>query len=249
METLQEYRHIVDKKTKEIFINSLKKVLKKFHFKELGFIGVIGSLKEEYSHDIDILIFPSENAKIGEAIMSVVDFYNKLEKELKKCHERFYLVCSPKKAIQETDYYLASLQEGSAGLIPVHSLFFPDYKSFKKFNPKDFQKEIKKNLITLYGNFDVIKKIKNNIHQRKLEPYFFILDFEMVSKLKVFPKHLVRAKAESLFSYLKLKYGIEIKKKKFHNLNDIEKELFEILKKLDNEVYNFGVAGHKIINL
>ncbi len=238
METLQEYRHIVDKKTKEIFINSLKKVLKKFHFKELGFIGVIGSLKEEYSHDIDILIFPSENAKIGEAIMSVVDFYNKLEKELKKCHERFYLVCSPKKAMQETDYYVASLQEGSAGLIPIHSLFFPDYKSFKKFNPKDFQKEINKDLISLYGHFDIIKKIRNDIPQKKLEPYFFILDFEMASKLKIFPRHLVRAKAESLFSYLNSKYNLGIKNKKFHNLGDIEKEFFRILKELDKSVYD-----------
>ena len=197
----------------------------------------MGSLKKGYSHDIDILIFPSEKVKIGEAIISIIDFYNKLEKELKKHHERFYLVCSPKKAMQETDYYLASLQEGSAGLIPIHSLFFPDYRSFKKFNPKDFQKEINKSLINLYGDFNIIKKIRNDIPQRKLEPYFFILDFEMASKLKVFPKHLVRTKAESLFSYLKSKYGLKIKKKKFHNLKDIEKEFFRILNELDDKIY------------
>lgn len=228
----------MDKKTKELFISSIKKVIKKFDLKNIGFIGVVGSLKEEYSHDIDILIFPSKEARLGEAIISVAEFYAKLEKELKKHHERFYPVVSPKKNMQEMIYYIAGIQEGGAGLIPIHSLFFPNYLSFKIFNPKDFQKEIKKSLTSLYGNFDVLKELTNDISQKKLEPYFVILDFEMSSKLKTFPRHLIRTNAESLFNYLKTKYGLEIKLAKHHDLEDIEIEVVRILKELDKRTYD-----------
>lgn len=238
METLQQYRHVIDKETKEVLINSLKKIIRKSDLTKIGFIGVIGSLKEEYSHDIDILIFPSVSAKIGETIISITRLYYQLEGELKKHNERFYISVSPKKVMQEMIYYLSAIQEGGAGLIPIHSLFFPDYKSFKKFNPKGFQREIKKSLITLYGDFDIIQKIRNNLSQKDLEPYFVILDFEMNSKLKTFPRHLIRSSAESLFSYLKPKYNLNISKGKFHNISEIETEIFNLLRQLDSKVYD-----------
>lgn len=238
MELLQDYRHVVDKKTKKIFVDSIKKVIKNFNLDNIGFIGVLGSVKEKYSHDIDILFFPSENAKIGESIISLINFYDQLEKSLKRKNERFYLSCCVRKNLQEMTYYLASLQEGSAGIFPVHSLFFPDYKSFKKFNPEDFQKEIKKSLITLHGNFNIIKKLRNDLPLKDLEPYFLILDFELNSKLKTFPRHLIRTSAESLFSYLKSKYFIKISKRTFHDSSDVEKEIFNILRQLDKKVYH-----------
>jgi len=238
MEALQEYRHIIDKKTKDIFVKSVKGVISNNKFRDIGFVGIVGSIDKEYSHDIDLLIFPSKNAKIGDAISSIVKFYDSLDKELKRHHERFYIAITPKKSTQEMVYYLASLQEGGAGLIPIHSLFFPDYKSFKKFNPENFQKEIKKNLITLHGEFGVIHEIRNDISQSKLEPYFVILDFEMSSKLKTFPKHLIRTSAESLFSYLHSKYNIPLSKKKHHNILDIEREIFRMLKYLDSVTYD-----------
>jgi len=238
MEVLHEYRHVLDKKAKKFFIESLKKTIKKLNLENIGFIGVIGSFEEELSHDIDVLIFSSKDAKIGEVIISIAEFYDNLEKDMKKHHERFYISCSPRKAMQEMIYYLASLQEGGAGMIPVHSLFFPDLKSFKSFNPKDFQKEIKKELITLHGNFNIIKKLRNDIPQKKLEPYFVILDFEMNSKMDTFPRHLIRTSAESLFSYLSSKYKLKIKKKKFHDIREIESELKRLLKELDKRTYN-----------
>ena len=237
MEILQQYRHIIDKKTKEIFVNSLKESIKKSNLKDIGFIGIVGSLKEEYSHDIDLLIFPSKKAKLGKAIICVSKFYEKLGEILRKHHERFYPVIAPKKSMQEMIYYIAGLQEGGSGLIPIHSLFFPDYKSFKKFTPKNFPKEIKKTLIRLYGDFDVIKELRK-IPQKKLEPYFFILDFEMASKFKTFPRHLIRTSAESLFSYLNSKYGLKIKIKSFSNLKEIERKLFSVLKELDKRAHS-----------
>lgn len=237
MELVSQYRHTIDKRTKEIFVKSLKETIRQSDLTNIGFIGVIGSVREEYSHDIDLLIFPSKSARLGEAIISVSRFYEKLGEILKKHHERFYPVVSPKKSIQEMVYYLAGLQEGGAGLIPIHSLFYPDKKSFLNFNPSNFQKEIKKTLITLHGDFGVLNELRNDIPQKKLEPYFWILDFEMASKMKTFPRHLVRTSAESLFTYLKSKYGIKVNAKKIHDLRDIERELSNILRNLDKATF------------
>jgi len=236
MEKIEEYRHFVDSKIKKLFINSLKKAIKKIDSKKIGFIGVIGSLKEKQSHDIDILIFPNLNTKIGESIIEIAKLYDIIDSYLKKYHERYYIAASPKKAMQEIIYYLAAIEEGSPGLIPVHSLFFTNYKDFKKFNPKNFEKEMKKQLITLHGNFDIIKKLPI-LSQSKLEPYFFILDFEMTSRIKTFPKHLTRASAESLFEYLKNKYNIKTKKSP-HKIPEIQKEFKRLIETLDEKTYS-----------
>lgn len=237
MEILNEYRHVLDRKTKNLFIKSLKRTIKKADLRNIGYIGVIGSVDKRWSHDIDVLIFPSEEAKIGEAIISVAEFYDMLEEDVKKHHERFYLSASPRKAMQEMIYYLASLQEGGAGMIPVHSLFFPDWKSFKKFNPENILKTIKTEVKTLYGDFKIIKKIRNDIPFKQLESYFVILDFEMNIKMDTFPRHLVRTSAESLFTYLKSNYKLKTKKKKFHRIKEIEVELRRLLRELDRKVY------------
>ncbi len=233
MEKLHEYRHFLDSKIKKLFIDSLKKAVKKIDKTKIGFIGIIGSHSKKQSHDINILIFPSIDAKIGESIIEIAKLYEITEKELKKHHERYYVAASPKKATQEVIYYLAALEEGAPGLIPVHSLFFTNYRDFKKFNPKDFQKEIKKDMITIHGNFNIIKKLPE-MSQKKLEPYFFILDFEMTSRIKTFPKHLIRASAESLFDYLQKKYNIKSKKTP-HTIPTIQKQF---IKTLDEKTYS-----------
>ena len=103
METIHQYRHIIDKEVKDVFIKSIKETIKKSNIKNIGFIGIIGSLKEEYSHDIDVLIFPAKKAKIGEAIVSVSKFYEALERILRRHHERFYPVVAPKKIYAGND--------------------------------------------------------------------------------------------------------------------------------------------------
>ena len=238
MEELENYRYIVNKKVKNMVFDSLKKTISSFDMTNFGFIGIFGSHKTEYSHDIDILIFPSKEAKIGRFIISVSRFYNALEGNIKNYSERFFISTSPRKILQEMTYYISSLEEGGAGLIPIHSLVFVDKKSFEKFNPSDFKKEIKKSMITLYGNFNIINELDNSISQEKLEPYFLILDFELFSKLKTFPRHLVRVKAESLFNYLRSKYSIKALKNSPHNLKEIEKEICRILLDLDKQNYS-----------
>lgn len=237
MEQMSEYRHIIEEKTKGIFIDSMKKALEKTKLNNIGFIGIAGSYGKKISHDIDVLIFPTENAKIGEAIIEVSDLYDKIENLMKSYQKRFYLALASRKIMQEMTYYISSLEEGGAGMIPVHSLFFPDMKSFKRLNPKNFQKSIENDILVLYGSFDVIKNRKE-ILQEKLEPYFFIMDFELMSKTKTFPRHLIRTNAESLFSYLRDKYSVPISKEKFHEITDIKKEVEKILRYLDDITYN-----------
>lgn len=59
----------------------------------------------------------------------------------------------------------------------------------------------------------------------------------MNARIKNFPKHLVGASAESLFEYLRDKYRLDIKKRKFHNIDEIEKEFLNLLKNLDELTY------------
>jgi len=236
METLDSYRHKINKNLKKEFYKSFKEAIANIDIKKFGFIGIIGSFDKKESHDIDILIFPSKGAKLGETIIEIENLYSETEKNLRKINNKYYIAASPKKSIQELVYYLSSLQEGSIGLIPVHSLFFINYRDFKKFNPKDFEKQIKKDLITFYGDFDIIKQLPN-LPGKILEPYFFILEFDMASRIKSFPKHLVRASAESLFEYLHKKYGIEVRDEPPYKIEDIHKDFRKLLYILDKKTY------------
>ncbi|MBU0760766.1 MAG: hypothetical protein KJ600_00110 [Nanoarchaeota archaeon] len=237
METIHTYRHIVDVKIVNLFESAIKEVLKKHVPKKLGFLGLVANYDKKEHHDIDLLIFPATDVKIGEVLIELTELYAEIEKELKKEHERYYLATCTKKVMQELVYYLASIEEGAPGLIPVHSLFFPDHRSFKRFNPISFEKEVKKHLIPLYGNFDVIKKVRV-LPQEKLEPYFVILDFEMSARIKTFPRHNIRASAESLFCYLKDKYGLNVINKIPYEVKEIEKEFVRLMRILDEKTYN-----------
>ena len=63
MEKIEEYRHFIDFEVKKLFINSLKQAIRKIDRSKLGFVGIVDSIKEKQSHDIDILIFPNTNTK------------------------------------------------------------------------------------------------------------------------------------------------------------------------------------------
>jgi len=236
METLNEYRHILDLKTKQVFLESFKSAIKKIDKNKFSFIGVVGSINEEKSHDIDVLIFPEINTKIGESIIELARLYELTEKELKKHNKRYYIVACPKFAMQDMMHHIATIEEGAAGMIPLHSMFFTNYRDLKKFSPKTFIEKIKKEIITLHGDFEKTKKLPN-LPQSKLEPYFFILDFEMNSRIKNFPRHLIRASAESLFEYLMKKYHIILKMKVPHNIKEIDKEFVKLMKILDKKTY------------
>jgi len=237
MEKIEEYRHIITKEVKEIFLESFKSAIEKIDKKKFSFIGVIGSIKKDKSHDIDVVILPSKNTKLGEAMIELAKIYELTEQNIKKHHERYYIVTCPKLAMQEMVYYLAGTEEGAAGMIPVHSMFYANYNDLKRLSPKSFIKRMKENLITLHGSLKEAKSLPQ-LPQEKLEPYFFLLDFEMSSRIKNFPRHLIRASAESLFDYLKKKYQMKINEKIPHNIEEINKEFIKLLKILDKQTYS-----------
>jgi len=236
MATLTEYRYSIDKQTKELFVKSFKKALNKVDKNKFGFIGIVGSLMKEKSHDIDVVIFPNFKAKIGEAIIEYAKLYDEIEKELKKHNERYYIAACQKFAMQELTIHLSAIEEGYPGMIPVHSMFFTNYRDFQKFSPAGFVKDVENNSIVFHGNLKDMKKLPA-IPQNKLEPYFFVLDFEMNSRIKTFPRHLIRTSAESLFDYLNKKYNINIKEKIPHNIKEIKSNFVALMHQLDEKTY------------
>jgi len=238
METKESYRHLIGKKEKDIVISELKYLIKnkKFDTSKFSFIGIVGSHQKEYSHDIDVLMFPSKKAKIGETLIEIGNVYEQLDKRIKKHSPHYYVSACPRKVMQEMTYYLSSLQEGSAGIIPIHSLFFTNYKDFKKFNPESFEKTIKEDMLVLHGSFNTIKELPE-LSQEKLEPYFFIRDFEMMSRVSTYPRHLVRASAESMIHYLRDKYKIKAPKNIPHDTPGIKKTIISFIKSVDRKTY------------
>ena len=57
METLNEYRHILDLKTKQVFLESFKAAIKKIDKNKFSFIGIVGSINEEKSLSINCLLY------------------------------------------------------------------------------------------------------------------------------------------------------------------------------------------------
>ena len=91
MENILGYRHFVDERMKKIFIESLKEAVEEIKLKKLGFVGIIGSVDRKHSHDIDVMMFPSEKARIGEAILEMIQLYEKtLKKRRKKRKEMLF---------------------------------------------------------------------------------------------------------------------------------------------------------------
>jgi len=238
METKDSYRHLIGKKEKELVIKELIYVIKnkKIDVSKFSFIGIIGSHMKEYSHDIDVLIFPSKNSKIGESLIELGNLYEQLEKRIKKHNKQYYVSACPRKVMQEMTYYLSSLQEGSAGIIPIHSLFFTNSVDFKKFNPVSFQKTIQKDMLVLHGRFDAINTLPR-LPEKKLEPYFFIRDFEMMSRISTYPRHLVRASAESMLLYLHEKYKLNLPTNIPHDVQGIKKTIIKAIRDIDDVVY------------
>jgi len=237
MENMSEYRSCVSRETTNLFLSSFRKALKKVDKKKFSFISVVGSaIEKDLIHDIDIIVFPGVSVKLGESILEMAKLYDLTEKELKKHHKRYYLVTAPKFAMQEATYHLASTQEGSAGMVPIHSMFFANYRDFKKMSPKRFIERVLNDSHVIHGSLADVKKVPK-LSQKKLEPYFFILDFEMNARIKKFPQHLTRASAEALFDYLHKKYGLNVDKNISHSLKGLEKEFRALIHELDKKTY------------
>lgn len=238
MESINSYRPTISKDIVKEIEKAARLITQENPPKNLAFVGLMIDYNKKIHHDIDLIFFPSKKCKMGEAILELTDFYEKLEKKIKEKNEKYYLVPCNKHHLQQLVYYLATLQEGSAGLIPIHTLFFPDKASLNK-TPEKFKAKVlsEENIIVIFGGFEDAQK-ETNIEKFSFEPYSHILDFELYARIKTFPKQLVRASAQHLFNYLKVKYNLDLSDQIPHNLEEIDKHVKNLIISLDKKIYS-----------
>ena len=223
-------RKITNQKV-EKFRTSLEKSLKDIDRSKIGYVSLIGSVDSNASvHDIDIMMFPSKNAGMGESILEMNRFYDCLDERLQR-DQGLYIATCPKKILQPETYHIIGQEKSNEKMIPLHTLFYPDYCSFNAINPVDFKEKINNSLIPLIGEFDNITE-RENIPQKVLEPYFFIIAHQIPLIADRYPEKLVEQKTLEVLDYLETHYDIsDIDKPR--NLSDCKKVIKEALNMLD----------------
>ena len=220
----------------KLYEQLLKKSIKSLKIKNIGFVGLLKP-SDSCNYDLDTIILPSLKGRVGSSLIEIMNLIEKIDNLLKKRKERYFLSVSPKKIMHQMVYGFATTEEGEEGLLPVHIIYFPDYKSFKKIPPKIFFEEIKTGLIPVYGKFEIVRELKN-IKQEKLDPYFVVLNSVLGTKIRTLSQRDERAAIKSLLDYLNEKYGVSIKIK-IPETEKQRKDLFvQIMKKLDKITYN-----------
>jgi hypothetical protein len=232
----ESYRHIIDSDIKAAFRNAFSEALEIVDKKKFGLVGLFGSFANSHSHDIDVVIAPSRNARIGDSYLECSKLFDETSRILKEIDKKYYIVASRKMVMQEFMYHIAVGQEGEKGMIPVHFIFFTSYHEMQKIFPKSFTEDMQKNLIVLHGNINSINVIPS-LSQEKLVPYYYIMEIEISTLLRVFPNHLVRRSIEHLFNHLGRRYNIPIPNEIPHDIDGIRKEFESLVLTIDEMTY------------
>jgi len=104
---------------------------------------------------LDVLVFPSQQAGVGEAIIAMNAFYRALDARL-QAEEDLYLATFPRKILQPEVVHIIGQQRGQRNRMPTHTLFFPDFRSFLAFNPIGFLESISSKQEVICGDFDAV---------------------------------------------------------------------------------------------
>ena len=229
-------RYLVDNESAKIYEEILKKAIKIVKPKNIGFIGFIFDYMKIKDFYLTTLFFPSKTGKIGESLIEMKKIDQKVNNFIKNKKGNYHVSISPKKLTHEMIHGFSTLEEGEEGLLPVHQLYFTNYKDFKKIPPKSFFESLK-NMETLYGNFEDIKKRKD-VTLQKLSPYLFILHSVLGTNIKTLLKNDEKAAIESLFEYLEQKYDLKINHKIPSIVKQKEQLFIKIMKELDKKTYD-----------
>lgn len=230
-------RYLVERDAAKIYEDSLKKAIKSSTFKNLGFVGFVFNYAKSEDYSINIITLPKGEGKIGHALIELDKLYKKTEQILKRKRKfHYYQSISPKQIMHEMIHESSVEEEGKEGLLPIHSIFYPNYRDFKKFTPKKFIKELEIHMISLFGKFDIIKKLPTR-SQEKLEPYFLILHSIIGTEIKTKSKREIRATTDSLFEFLKDKYGLNFSHKIPQTKKEMEKLFYFLMEELDKRTY------------
>lgn len=201
------YRETMSKEQVAKFRKAIEKTADNADSSKIGYVGLIGSsLSDEPVHDLDILIFPQPTANVGETINAMNQFYKILDERLRK-DNGLYLATCPRKVMQAEVNHIIGERNGYDGKLSTHTLFFPDYRSFKNLNPVGFLESIAQKAHTLKGDPAVIKRC-STFEQKVLDPYFLIADYQIPLVSGKYPEVLVLKKTEEIIDYLKENYGI-----------------------------------------
>lgn len=204
------YRQLIPPQDVETFRQAVYATIPEVDRAKLGYIGLLGSANSrgKFVHDLDVLVFPTLEAGIGEAIVAMNTFFKTLDTRLQK-DSGLYLATCPRKILQPEVQHIIGQVRGRKNKLSTHTIFFPDFRSITNITPQDFMRTVSENSETVLGNFDVIRQ-RQDKPKKTLEPYFFMTDYQISLIADRYPQPLTLEKTEDILAYLTKNYGLKI---------------------------------------
>ena len=201
------YRQEISPEKVEKFRQAVYRTASEADKTKIGYIGLVGTstTRGKNVHDVDLLMFPSEQSNVGEAIVAMNEFYRSLDARLQR-DEGLYLATCPRKILQPEVNHIISQVRGKENKISTHTLFFPDFRSFQAFNPIGFLESISQCSEAVLGDFDIVRRIPEKPALRN-EAYFMIADFQIPLVADRYPESLTLEKTENVLNYLAKIHG------------------------------------------
>ncbi|MFH1650113.1 MAG: hypothetical protein ABIA93_06190 [Candidatus Woesearchaeota archaeon] len=194
---------VIRMKERDAFKGSLTAAVLNTDMSKLGYVGLFGSsLSENEAHDLDIMVVPALDAKVGEALLAEQALLRETDARLRRDHDLYVGTC-PRKIFQPEAYWIIGEHKGVATLLPVHNIFYPDKGSGDRNSPVRFFDSIRGTTLDLYGSMDSLLA-RPSLPQATLEPYFVLSDMRPAD---AYPEALQREKLGAALSYLATHYG------------------------------------------
>jgi len=206
------------------FINALEKSLVNSDTSQLGYVGLIGSLR----NDVDIVMFPSIGANIGEALIASRDILKEADNFL----QQGYVSACSLFCMQPETYFLAAQTKGKNGQVKIHDLFFPDKNSLVNNSPAKFANNVLNTQQTLFGNYDIIEQLPTH-NQEELEPFFVLQNSQLLHSH--LPEKVLIDKTRKTISYINKNYNTSTNIPKSLHHSDCERLVRDTFCELDSK--------------
>lgn len=227
------YRQLISPEQVETFRQAVYATIPEVDRAKLGYIGLLGSANSrgKFVHDLDVLVFPTPEAGIGEAIVAMNTFFKTLDARLQR-DQGLYLATCPRKILQPEVQHIIGQVRGIRNKLSTHTIFFPDFRSITNITPQDFMKTVSENSETVLGNFDAIRQ-RQDKPKKTLEPYFFMTDYQIALVADRYPKQLTLEKTDDILAYLAKNYGLRAQTVMPRTPADCARVMNEVLLELD----------------
>jgi hypothetical protein len=227
------YREEIPPEYVAAFKNAIAKAVREVDQSKLGYIGLVGSGLVDAApvHDIDVLVFPSVGARVGESMLAMNRMYRRLDEILDE-EEGLFIAPCPRKILQAETNHIIGQTRGFPNKLSTHTLFFPDYRSFLRHNPPRFLRSVMQTSLGLHGDFGVIKE-RDNSPLQELERYFLIADYQIPLVYDRYPDVLVLQKTEEIIDCLNKHHGCSFNMQGIDNPAACSQKAEELLLYLD----------------